>query len=138
MFEDTSRTERFSMRLMALSEQRLQALRQALPGIELKVRQTAMGTTAVFELSEDVDYEPLLAFLDNSHVDSKSYSVWVSVVTSSDHSGVSVPGYVLKLIRRTQGGLDFSFVSVGHDADESTKGSVDVLVIDHVERPTPD
>jgi hypothetical protein len=121
MVEDSSRTERFSMRFMALDEQQLQALQRALPGIELKVRQSEVGTTAVFDLSEDVDYEPLCAFLDDARIDSKNHSVWVSVVTSSDHSGVSVPDYVLRLIRRTQCGLDFSFVSVGGDFDESAQ-----------------
>jgi hypothetical protein len=94
---------------------------------ELKRRQSEIGTTVAFELSKDVDYEALLVFLDSSHIDSNNYSVWVSVVTSSDHSGVSVPDYVLKLIRRTKGGLDFSFVSAGHDADQS-----------HIERPSND
>lgn len=106
------------MRFMALSERTLQGLRGALPETDLQLREHEAGTTVVFKLSETVDYEPLCRFLDESDIDPSQYSVWVSVVTASDHSGVSVPDHVLRLIRRTKGGLDFSFVSLGPDDSE--------------------
>jgi hypothetical protein len=57
------------MRLMALDEQRLQ---RALPTTELKLHQSEIGTIVVFDLSKDADYEPLLVFLNNSHIDSEN------------------------------------------------------------------
>jgi len=114
MQEDTSRTERFYMRFMALSASAQRALREALPPTtEIRTRTHEDGTTVIFQLSDTADYEPLYRFLDRSNLDPATYSVWISVVTESDHSGVSVPNYVLKLIRRIRGGLDYSFVALG-------------------------
>jgi hypothetical protein len=53
----------------------------------------------------------LYAFLEKESLPPGTYSVWVSFVTSSDHGGVSLPAWVLELIRRTGCGVDFSFVA---------------------------
>jgi hypothetical protein len=119
MVEDTSRRERFSFRFIALSDAAVDALRRALPDAPLRTRKHDTHTTAVIDLSETLDLDPLYAFIDESGAPPSSYGVWISVVTASDHSGVSVPPHVLDLIRRTRGGVDFSFVALGPDDHDS-------------------
>ena len=81
----------------------------------------------MLELDERSNLEPLYQFLDAEPLDPKTYSVWVSVVSSSDHDGISLPEYILDLIRRTKCGVDFSFVaSLGPD-DEGDEADVQDL-----------
>lgn len=68
------------------------------------------------EITESPDFGPPYSFLDGVSLDPSSYSVWISVVISSDHSGVSVPEHVRELIRRTNGGIDFSFTAALGDS----------------------
>lgn len=63
------------------------------------------------DLQESTNFAGLYRFLKSEPLAPASYSVWISVVTSSDHDGVALPGYILDLIRNTRCGVDFSFVA---------------------------
>lgn len=85
------------------------------PHIEIQSRKSDV---IMLVLDEGSNLEPLYEFLDVEDLDSKTYSVWVSVVSSSDHDGISLPQHILDLIRRTKCGVDFSFVASLGDDDE--------------------
>ncbi len=111
MTEDISRKEKFAFRFIGLSETSLTKLQTMLKALSLTVRIRNDGFVVSFDITEKTDLEPLYRFLSENSIDSSKYSTWISVVTSSDHSGVSLPRYVLDLIRQTKGGVDFSFVA---------------------------
>jgi hypothetical protein len=87
-----------------------------MPAVQLTVRRRAAGSVVSFDLTEYFDLESLCSFIADSGVDAKTYSVWISVVCSGDQGGVELPEHVLKVIRRTAGGVDISFASCLGDA----------------------
>ena len=74
-----------------------------------------------FDLYPDLDLDPLYSLLATENLDSSTYSIWAGLVTSSDHGGLSLPDYVLAVVRRTQAGVDFSFVSTGEEDEEESE-----------------
>lgn len=115
MVEDMSREEIFAFRFIGLSGASLTKLQNLLATVSLTVRRRDEGSVVSFEVTEATNLEPLYRFLSEEAIDASRFSVWISVLTSSDHSGVSLPGYVLDLIRKTKGGVDFSFVACLED-----------------------
>jgi hypothetical protein len=111
MVEDTSRRERFWFRFTSLSNKDLKKLQGLLPTMPFTIRQKGELSVVSFEIAAGMELEGLYTFLAQVPIDPSTYSVWISVVTSSDHSGVSVPEYVRELIRQTKGGIDFSFTA---------------------------
>ena len=111
MVEDPCRTETFAFRFVGLSEASLTKLQDVLGALFLTVRSFKEGFVVSLDITEKTDLEPLYRLLSENLIDSSNYSVWISVVTDSDHGGASLPNYVLDLIRRTKGGVDFSFVA---------------------------
>jgi len=115
--------EEFSFRFTHLSESTASRLRANILNIELQSRKPEVISLV---LSESVDLEPLYKFIESENLDPKTYSVWVSVLSASDHDGVSLPAYILDLVRRTRCGVDFSFVaSLGSD-DEKAETNTEV------------
>jgi len=108
--------EGFSFRFIQLPSGTASRVRSSISNVELKSRRPDV---IFFELAEEMDLEPLYSFLDREALDPKTYSVWVSVISSSDRDGVSIPTFVLDLIRRTKCGIDFSFVAALGSDDES-------------------
>ena len=104
----TYHKETFRFRFTKLSSGAALRLRSSIVNIELESRKPEV---ILLVLNEGSDLEPLYRFLDAEVLDPKTYSVWVSVVSSSDRDGVSLPQYVLNIVRRTRCGVDFSFVA---------------------------
>jgi len=107
--------ETFSFRFTQLSETEVQRLRANYPLIEIEVRQWKDNEhhfVAAIDLAEDLDLEPLYGFIEATSAKPEDYSVWISLRTSSDHDGLSLPPYVLELIRRIKVRIDFSFVVI--------------------------
>jgi hypothetical protein len=118
---DTFQEATFGFRFLCLSEPELSSLRQLMPAVRLTVRPRAAGFVVSFDLPESFDLESLCSFIADSGVDARTYSVWISVICSGDQGGVEVPAHVLKVMRRTSGGVDISFASCLGDApSEST------------------
>jgi len=109
--EDTSRLESFSVCLSGLSEVQLARVRHALPDLDWIVQSSQSGPIARCPLSPHTDYGTLSAFLDVEALDPAQVTVVISVATSSDHSGVSVPDNVMEVIRRARCGVTFSIVA---------------------------
>jgi hypothetical protein len=99
--------EEFSFRLTHLSPESATRLRASLSSFDIQSRRADI---VALVLRQDTDLEPLYTFLKSEGLDPSTYSVWVSVVSSSDHDGLSLPKYILDVIRSTQCGVDFSFV----------------------------
>jgi hypothetical protein len=113
--------EEFSFRLTHLSPESVARLRSSLPNFEIQSRRADIAAVV---LREHIDPEPLYEFLKSEGSDPSTYSVWVSVVSSSDHDGASLPKHVLDVIRSTQCGVDFSFVGcLGDDPVEDESDS---------------
>lgn len=100
--------ETFRFRFTELSSSAALRLRSSVRHIALQSRRPEV---ILLVLDGDSDLEPLYKFLDAEVLDPKTYSVWVSVVSSSDHDGLSLPEYILNIVRRTKCGIDFSFVA---------------------------
>ena len=62
------------------------------------------------QLKKGQRYEELCNFLTKHKIKESSYDFYVSLVTSRDNEGVSVPKHVLDLYRKIGGALGFSFV----------------------------
>ena len=100
--------EGFTFRFTQLSLDTASRLRNSLQNMEIQSRKPEV---ICLVLEESTDLAPLYSFLASEAIDPKTYSVWVSVVSSSDHDGISLPPYILDLIRKTSCGVDFSFVA---------------------------
>ncbi|MGA2148132.1 MAG: hypothetical protein ABSH49_24550 [Bryobacteraceae bacterium] len=118
MEKATFHEEEFSFRLTHLSPESATHLRTSLSNVEIQSRRADI---VALVLREDTDLEPLYKFLKSEGLDPSTYSVWVSVVSSSDHDGVSLPKYILEVIRSTQCGVDFSFVGCLGDPVEDER-----------------
>jgi hypothetical protein len=114
--------EEFSFRLTHLSPETATRLRTSLSNVEIQSRR---ADVVALVLREETDLEPLYKFLKSEGLDPSTYSVWVSVVSSGDHDGLSLPKYILDVIRSTQCGVDFSFVGcLGDPAEDERDSSV--------------
>jgi len=102
--------ERFKFRFISLDDAAIARLRAFLPEADLRVHTRDSGAVVTLLLTETLDRNALYAFLDGENLNSGQYSVWTSVVSSSDQDGVALPDYVLDIIRNTRCGADFSFV----------------------------
>jgi hypothetical protein len=112
----------FGFRFMSLSDHELQRLRELLPKVTFTSRLGGSGFVVSFDLTKGVDLDSLCAFIDESGTDPRNYSVWISVIASSDQGGIELPAHVLAAIRRTSGGVDFSFAScLGEPSNEPAK-----------------
>jgi len=120
MGKATFHEEEFSFRLTHLSPESAVRLRASLSNMEIQSRR---ADVVALVLREETDLEPLYKFLKSEGLDPSTYSVWVSVVSSSDHDGVSLPKYILDIIRSTQCGVDFSFVGCLGDPVEDERDS---------------
>jgi hypothetical protein len=112
------RKERFRLRFFGLSRETENEIRSALPGADFISRKSSLPPETDIlgvELQEAMDLSALYSALDRLSLGTKQFEVIASVVTTSDNGGIDVPDYILKLIRRTQCGLGFSFVDVGPD-----------------------
>jgi hypothetical protein len=108
MAEIEFREEEFSLRFIKLSPGIAGRLRERLSGFEMESRRPDVIS---LPLRAGTDYRPLLDFIASETLDPTTYSVWASIVTSSDHGGISLPPHVLMVVRETRAGVDFSFVA---------------------------
>jgi hypothetical protein len=110
--------ERFKFRFLDLTEDSVARLQAFLPGTNLRVHIRGTGAVVTLLVTDTFDKDALYSFLNIEALDVKNYSIWVSVVSSSDHDGLALPTYVLDIIRHTQCGVDFSFVGCLDDPSE--------------------
>lgn len=102
------REESFSLRFTKLSPDSASRVRDKLCEFNMTSRRADIVS---LDLNETLNLDPIYSFVENGSLDPSTYSIWVSLITSSDHGGVSLPGYILELARRTGAGIDFSFVA---------------------------
>ena len=113
------RDEEYGFRLTGLTPDMQNRLRTALPNFEIGSRDPRV---ALVILRADQDLQPLYSFLEKEDVEPTSCSVWVSVVSSRDHDGLQLPKRIVDLIRRTKGGVEFSFVACLGPEEETSTG----------------
>ena len=101
----------FGFRFLSLSDQEFLRLQELLPRVAFTARHRGNRAVVSCDVDEKLDLDSLCAFLSESKIDPNTYSVWVSLIASGDQGGVALPARVLALIRRTSGGVDFSFAS---------------------------
>lgn len=113
--------EEFSFRLTRLSPGACERLRDSLPNVEIQSRRPDV---VALVLRAGANLGALYEFLKSESLDPSTYSVWVSVVSSSDHDGVALPRFVLDVVRHTECGVDFSFVGcLGAPTDDEPDSS---------------
>lgn len=109
----TYHEETYSFRFTHLSEAEVERLRATFPLAGLETRRRSDNEqrfVAAFDLTEGMDLKPLYDFIDVVSLKPEDYSIWISLRTDSDHDGLSVPHYVLDIVKRIKVGVDFSFV----------------------------
>jgi hypothetical protein len=107
----------FGFRFMALSPDELQRLQELMPKVIITARARGESSVVSSDITEGFDLDALCMFIRESGVDPKMYSLWISLVAAMDQGGIAVPEHILAVIRRTSGGVDFSFVScLGNDS----------------------
>lgn len=112
--------EEFGFRFTGLTPEIQERLRAALPDFEVGSRDPEV---ALVILRTNQDLQPLYSFLEREDLEAASFNVWISVVTSRDHDGLSLPKSIVELIRLTKGGVEFSFVAcLGSDDDPLNDG----------------
>ena len=111
---DIYRKEKIIFRFVDIPDELLPSLKEALEGIEMRVKRREGGKTMVvaFDLDENTNYEKLWSFIIERRIPPSQYGLWISLVTDTDNGGVHVPEYAIELYRRTGGQLDFSFVVI--------------------------
>jgi hypothetical protein len=114
--------ESFSFRFIRLTAEVASRLRFQLSSFNLESRRPDVIS---LPLREGIDYELLQQFVESERMDQADYSVWASIVTSRDHGGLSLPPYVLEIVRRTRAGVDFSFVACLDPDEEETEDGLD-------------
>jgi len=109
-----NRKEKYFFRFVDFQKKLLPILEEVLPGIKLEKKQirTRNKFVIAFELTQNFKTNKLQAFIKDNRINSAKYGVWVSLVTERDIDGVHVPDFVIRLIARTGGQLDFSFTLV--------------------------
>jgi hypothetical protein len=120
------RKERYRLRFLGLSEPMEEQVRQALQGAEFRPPKSSMPRVTnvlLFNLWEEMDLTALYSVVDTLQLGPAQFEVIASVVTTSDNGGVDLPEYILRLIRRTQCSVGFSFVSTGPDATGDDNGT---------------
>lgn len=109
------RAEEFSFRFTKLTPASAERLRNSLAGFQIESRRPDVVALVI---DATTDIRPICAFVESEALEAGTYSIWASVVTSTDHGGVSLPAFVLDLARRTGAGIDFSFVACLDEADD--------------------
>lgn len=99
----------FGYRFLALTENEFSLLRSKLPKVQFTARQRQAGLVVSFDLDVSFELGPLLEFIEEAQPSENMRSVWVSVTSSSDQGGVSLPAHVLAVIRKTSSNVDFLF-----------------------------
>lgn len=111
--------ERFKFRFLDLTEAAVARLRTMMKTTGLRVHRRPSGFVVTLPITEGFAREQLFQYLLEEKLSRDSCGVWVSVLSSSDHDGLSVPEFILEIIRKTRCGLDFSFVGcLDGEADE--------------------
>ena len=108
------RKETVSFRLLELEGDLLPVLTEAIEGIEVKTKRHEESDRLVvtFDLEEKRDYDKLCRFIVEQKIPRPNYGIWISLVTEADSGGAHVPAYVIELVQRIGGQIDFSFVSI--------------------------
>jgi hypothetical protein len=74
--------------------------------------------TFSLQLSEEISIKSILEMISRLSIDPQQYGIWVSLTSSYDNGGVSVPEYISKLYKEIGGKLDFSYVII-NDTDDN-------------------
>ena len=101
----------YGFRFLSLSESGIQRLQELMIDVNLTVRQRESKLIVSFDLDERCNLDLLCKFISESGVDPTTYGVWISVIAELDRGGISLPLNILDVIRRTAGGVDFSFLT---------------------------
>lgn len=109
------REETYSFRFINLTPESASKLKQLIPAFDVGSRRPGV---AVLDIDESTDLTQLLDFVGSEKCPRGTYGVWVSLVTSADNGGVSLPEYVLQLIWKAGCGIDFSFVACLADHED--------------------
>jgi|ERR1700689_4847630 hypothetical protein len=84
--------EEFSLRFAHLSSNTASRLRNRIQNVEIQSRQPEVISLL---LHENANLKSLYEFPESETLDANTYSVWVSVLSSTDHDGVRLPKYIL-------------------------------------------
>ena len=109
----THRKERYVFRFIGIDSEVLKMLSECCNPAHLTIRHTdERGIVAVVDLTENVDYSWLIEISQHPQFVGIQKGLYVSLVTDSDSSGVSVPSWVSTIYLAVGGSLDFSFTVV--------------------------
>jgi hypothetical protein len=106
----------FGFRFMALSPDELQRLQELMPKVIITARARGESSVVSFDITEGLILMRCVCLSVNRGWTLRCI-VWIFLVAAMDQGGIAVPEHILAVIRRTSGGVDFSFVScLGNDS----------------------
>lgn len=108
------RNERISFRIVGLEGGLLDDYKKCIGTEEFRATKYKDTSTFVvtFPIEKKRNFNGLIEFINQYHIDENIYGIYVSLVTESDHDGVSLPRHVVELHKKIGGHLDFSFTCV--------------------------
>lgn len=110
------RTEKFSFRFLALTDQMVADLREVQPRVKSRKSYNRPGFfTGVFLLEDGEDYDWICSFIARHGINEGDHDIFVSLSTDSDSAMIDVPAFAMKLSRRVGGGMTFSFTVLSED-----------------------
>jgi predicted NAD-dependent protein-ADP-ribosyltransferase YbiA (DUF1768 family) len=107
--------EEISLRFIDLSETVAAKFVRMLPKswtIEKRRWRKTENVLLAIELSRNLDVERLSDAIRQSRIPRRKFGIWISLVTESDHDGVTVPIWICDLHQRIGGKIDFSVTLV--------------------------
>lgn len=108
------RNEKIFFRIVGLKKNLIDDYKKIVDSEELEVTRYKKTNTFVvsFPIFKWHNFDELIDFIVNHQIEENIYGIYVSLVTESDHDGVSLPRHVVELHKKIGGHLDFSFTCV--------------------------
>jgi hypothetical protein len=108
--DETHRKLRIHFRLVGLPREHLDRVRETLAGRSVRVADHGTeGMVVAIEIDEEFPVSEIASLVRELGLSNESYGVYISLVTESDHDGLTVPESALRVVREVGGQLDFSF-----------------------------
>ena len=112
---DSYRKEKYYFRIIDLSVPELETAKEILNKYKMETGAYKNTNKYTILLRLDVDskkYTELINYISQHPEINGKYGIYISLVTENDSDGLTVPAYIIELLREIGGELDFSYTSV--------------------------
>lgn len=104
--------ERCSFRFLRLNQSLVKQVQAHFPGARARLREEPSIFGVMIPTSPDTDFAWIERLIEEHQIPEQDYDVFISIVTDSDSRIISMPRYLVDLVRRIGGQVEFSFTVV--------------------------